>query len=190
MDANAERALRLFRDKVTAFHRKRYNEGDLSAHLNLYDDVVHVLEKENDDILATLILLLGDAGAHDMRFYIISAMRGMGQRGKLSRDGAQALLREATSVGWWDRGEWYKTIDMLAVSSEGAEVLLEFAESRLLGARNILDWRWLAFFIVGAVSQRYALFIPISLKEKMKCELDQETDARQQTYFREVLGVI
>ncbi|MEK7074864.1 MAG: hypothetical protein AAB968_03795, partial [Patescibacteria group bacterium] len=76
MDANAERALRLFRDKVTAFHRKRYNEGDLSAHLNLYDDVVHVLEKENDNILATLILLLGDAGAHDMRFYIISAMRG------------------------------------------------------------------------------------------------------------------
>ncbi|MDP3778741.1 MAG: hypothetical protein Q8R30_01675 [bacterium] len=190
MDTCAERAVQVFREKVGTFFHKRYDEGDQCASINLYDDVVAILETERTDVVPTLITLLGDGEASDMHYWIIAAMRGMGARGKLSRNGMQALLVHTESLGAGDYEEWYKSINTLGFSSEGADILLDFAENRLLSKCDIRGWRWLAFYIVGSLFQKHASLISASLKEKLRKEMEQETDPRQQKCFQEVLSIM
>lgn len=190
MDAYAEKAVQLFREKVRAFNQKFYDDRDRFAQLNLYDDVVAVLEEENKDVLTTLIALLNDFDVHDTHYWIIVAMRGMAGRGKLSREGCLALLIHTERFAAGNHEEWYKSINALQWASEGADVLIDFAENRLLGQHNIHGWRWLAFFAIGTIPVRRKSLITESLREKLRVEMTRETDGGQKQYFQEVLAVI
>lgn len=190
MDVHAEQALQLFREKVRAFTKRLYDERNASAQLNLYHDVVAVLEKENGDVLATLVGLLNDDDAGDMHYWIIVAMRGMAVRGKLTREGMQALLAHTEFLAAGDYEQWYKSINALESSPEGAGVLIDFVENRLLGQHNVHGWRWLAFFIIGEIAARYKSLITASVREKLRGEVAPEPDEERKQYFQDVLAAL
>ena len=189
MDAYMQRAVELFREKVGIYQRRR-DEGDAFASIHLYGDVVAVLKEENPDVVATLITLLNDNEASDMHYWIFIAMRGMAQRGELSHDAMRIVLVHTIFFATGDYEEWYKSSNALACSSEGAQILLDFAENHLLGKRDVRGWRWFAFQMVGIVSIRHASLISTSLKDKLKEAMDQETDTKVKRMFQEFLAVI
>lgn len=183
MNQHGERVVKFFREKTEEFYRKRYTEHDLSARLNFYDMFVE-LEKENSDIISVLVQLLHDAEAMNTHYWILVTLRGLASRRNLSYDVLKEVLHATERFGATDYEEWFKSVGELARTPDGARVLLEFVEHRLLKERDIRNWRWLAFFVVGNIYDRVS--IPDSLKQRLKDEVDQEHDLHTQKYIQEV----
>ncbi|MDP3769694.1 MAG: hypothetical protein Q8R40_02025 [bacterium] len=185
MNQHGERVVQFFREKIGEFHRKRYSEHDLSAHLNFYDMLVE-LEKENSDTVSLLTQLLHDSQAHDVHYWIFITLRSLGSRGRLSYDLAKEVLNATERFAVWDYEEWFKSVGELARTPDGVRVLLEFIEHKLLEERSIRNWRWLAFFTAANIMESRCMSIPDSLKQRLKDEVDQESDPDTRKYIQEV----
>lgn len=189
MEQSIERAVRLFREKISIFHDKRYIEQDRSVSIDLYKDIVKELEGDDKESIATLIHILNDVEADDIHYWVYAALQGLAYRGMLSYEAAQALLKNTERFAYADAEEWFKSIHVLACSSEGIRVLFEFVENRLLQKRDIRNWRWLAFSIVGSVLYyaKTTVVIPDAIKEKLKAEAKLESDLELKTQFQEIV---
>lgn len=189
MKQNTERAIGVFREKIGVFYDKRYIGQDRSVSINLYD-IAKELEKDNKDIIATLFHVLDDVEADDVHYWVYLALQGYAQRGMLSYEAAQALLKATERFAYADAEQWYKSTNALACSPEGMRVLLEFVEHRLLGKHDIRNWRWLAFSMVGSVLYygKTTAVIPNVIKEKLKAEAKLESNPESKAQFHELVN--
>lgn len=189
MEQNTEQAIRLFREKISVFHDKRYIQGDRSVSINLYKDIVKELEGDDKDIIATLVHILDDAEADDVHYWVYAALQGCAQRGMLSYEAAQALLKTTERFSHANTEEWFRSTHVLACSPEGMRALLEFVENRLLQKRDIRNWRWLAFSMVGSILyySKTTVVIPDAIKEKLKAEVKLESDQESKAQFQEIV---
>ena len=185
MDQNEERALQLFRERVNEFRHKQLNEPH--AQINLYDLLIE-LGQEDTNITTTLIRLVDDPGASDMAYWMFIAIKGMAQRNGLSYRHCQKFIRFVERFAATDGEEWYKCINVLQASPEGERTLLKFAENRLLKKQDIPDWRWLAFVIISEILTRGRTEIPISLKNKLRTEMENENDELRRIQLREIVA--
>ena len=122
--------------------------------------------------------LLNDPTAFNWHYYALAGMRTLAALGRLPRDKAWTLLEKTERVAWqMGIDEFYRSIEAVVHTPEIVPALLDFVEKRLLGQRDIPDWRWLAFTAVASILQSETEEISSALKDRstLKDRLRQET---------------
>jgi hypothetical protein len=139
--------------------------------------------------------LLNDPTAFNWHYYALAGMRTLAALGKLPRDKAWTLLEKTERVAWqMGIDEFYKTIDAVVHSPETVPALLDFVEKRLLGQRDIPEWRWLAFTAVALTLQSEteeiisALRDRSTLKERLRQETGKEDDPARNWQLEAIVG--
>ena len=187
MDQKAESALQFFREKIGEFHRKRDEEHDRSASLNLYE-VLAELKTKDKNAVATVTRLLNDKDASDMHYWMLAALRGLAQRGPVSYTTARQILKSTEQSALGDADEWFRSVQALVRTPQGIRALFEFID-RLLNKHEMYNWRWFAFYITGTIFYYNKSSVPESLKERLKAQIDQEPDPHDRKYMQEVADI-
>src|SRR5262245_23299208 len=117
---------------------------------------------------------------------ILEGMRTLAADGRCSREQAKKLLDATVSVAA-DVGvdEHFHTINAVAISSDAAEALPEYAARLLGGPRKDLDRR-LALYIVAMLLDRGTASVPDSLWDALQAASRTETSPLK-TQFAEIL---
>ena len=159
--------------------------------------VVTALENQGVRTAEAFEELLNDPTAFNWHYYALAGMRALAELGKLSRNRARTLLEKTDRIAWQvGTDEFYKSIEAVAHSRETVPALLDFVEERLLGQRDIREWRWLAFTAVASILQSKVEGITamlkerVTLKERLQEEIGKEADAGRNIQLDEVVHLL
>ena len=157
--------------------------------------LARVLKMSDDQSAEAFADILEDPQAFDVHYFSLVGLRILAEQGKLSgskaAQQARVLLEATISIALqMGTDEWWVSIDAVSHTSETAVALLEFTEHRLLGKRDIREWRWLAFTAVGTVMGQTSVVIPQSLKNKLKYEVSLESDVMRKQQMQVLIDML
>src|SRR5438105_612851 len=134
------------------------------------------LETNGKEPVEAFLALLNDSDSREWHFYALEGLRSLGAAGRLDSSAGLVLLtatmRDAQSR---DMDEYYRTISALAASPETAKLVVRFIIERL-SKRDVRDWRWLAFYAAGMLSERVPTAITLEAAARLANAANDETD--------------
>jgi len=159
--------------------------------------LVNELENNGIETADAFEALLNDPTAFDWHYYALAGMRVLAEQGRLPRNKARTLLERTDRVAWqMGIDEFYKSIEAVVHSPVTVPALLDFVEERLLGQRDIREWRWLAFTAVASVLQSEEVEITSLLRDrfplmvKLRKEIGEEKDENRNRQIHELLRLL